>query len=280
MNYLLLTVVRDEAEHLPKVIESIRKQTQLPELWLIVDDGSRDGTKDILASIEEKWLVTKRLHERPPKSLVHYSQLLAEYANYAAKMTAQRKLSWEALAIVDGDSIPEPKYFATLAAALVKDEKKGIISGELVEPGAMGKISHRHSIPWGAAVIYRRDCLETIGGLSPTPSHSSVEITLAQARGWHTEINEEVCFEHLRPMGSSSGWYRGHVAIGGAARWLGMPLTFALAKAIRLTLSRHPSRGPGYLTGYLGWRGGRCHIPEVQTTYNKRWREWWYSEKK
>ncbi len=277
MNYLLLTVVRDEAKHLLQAIEAIRKQTQLPELWLIVDDGSQDGTSDILASIKEKWLVTIRCQKRPPKSLMHYSQLLADYANHIAKLAAQRELSWEALAVVDGDSVPEPDYFTALAAVLGKDENMGIVSGELVESSTMRKTSHRHDNPWGAAVIYRRECLEAIGGLSPTQSHNSVEIALVQARGWRTGINDEVCFEHLRPMGSSGGWYRGHTEMGSAARWLGMPASFALAKAARLTLSRHPSRGLGYLIGYLCWRGGRCQIPEVQAAYRKRWRVWWRS---
>ena len=279
MNYLLLTVVRDEAEHLPQVIEAIRKQTQLPELWMIVDDGSRDGTNNILANIKEEWLVTKQRHDRPPKSLIHYSQLLAEYASHIAKLAAQHELSWEALAVVDGDSVPEPDYFAILATVLEKDGEMGIISGEMVEHSATIPVNHRRDIPWGAAVIYRRECLEDIGGLSSTPSHNSVEVTLAQARGWRTDSNDKTRFEHLRPMGRRGGWYRGHAQMGGAARWLGLPFSFALTKAIRLTLSRHPSRGPGYLAGYLGWRGSRCQIPEVQAAYSRRWREWWGQEK-
>lgn len=274
MNYLLLTVVRDEAEHLSQVIEAIRKQTQIPKLWMIVDDGSKDGTKDILESIEEKWLVKKRYHDRLPKSLIHYSQLLSEHANHITKFAAQRDLPWEALAVVDGDSVAEPDYFATLASTLEKDEKKGIISGELVEHNTTGPKKYRRDIPWGAAVIYRRECLEAIGGLSPTPSHCSVEIVLAQAHGWHTDVIGETRFEHLRPMGSNDGWYRGHAEMGRAARWLGLPFTFALAKATRMTLSRHPTRGLGYMAGYLGWRGGHCQIPEVQAAYRKRWRMW------
>lgn len=259
------------------MIEAIHKQTQLPELWMIVDDGSRDGTNDILASVKEKWIVKKWCHDRPPKSLVHYSQLLTKHANQIEKLAEQRELSWEALAIVDGDSVPEPDYFTALTTGLIKDEKMGIVSGDLIESSDMREKSPRHDNPWGAAIIYRRECLEAIGGLSPTPSHNSVERILAQARGWHTGINNDVCFEHLRPMGSSGGWYRGYGAMGGAARWLGMPVSFALTKTIRLMLSRHPSRGSGYLVGYLGWRGDRCQIPEVRDAYNKIWRQWWRS---
>ena len=274
MDYLLLTVARDEAEHLPQVLAAVRQQTLAPTLWLTVDDGSSDTTGELLRGLDGAAIFERREH--PTRDIgFHWGEVLSQSAARLMALADERGVAWDVLAIVEGDAAPAPDYFATLAAALAEDPQLGIVSGELVEPGAEQPVGHRRDIPWGAATLYRRACLEDIHGFSPTPSHESVEIVLAQARGWRTAIVAGTRFVHLRPMGSAGSWYRGHVEMGRAARWLGLPLSFAAAKALRLTLGRHPTRGAGYLRGYLGWRGGRCELPEVRAVYRRRWREWW-----
>ncbi|HIA10783.1 MAG TPA: glycosyltransferase family 2 protein [Flavobacteriales bacterium] len=280
MDYLLLSVIRDEAEHFSQVIDSIIKQTKRPSLWLIVDDNSKDETSEILSQFSEEWIITKRHIDRTPASLLHYSQLLSKNAEYLAKLAAKQNLSWGALAIVDGDVVPEPTYFSKLLEAFNIDRGLGIISGDLVEPNSKRMEYNRWDRPWGAATLYRRKCMDDIGGLSPTPSHSSIEIVLAQKRGYSTSLHTQTMFTHLRPISTKYGLYNGYVQNGGAARWLGTPITFAVAKAIKLGMSRYPIRGLGYIIGYLGWRGGRCQIPEVQTSYRNRWRVWWRSREK
>ena len=46
--YCLITPCRDEARYARQTIESVAKQTLLPTLWVIVDDGSTDGTAEIV----------------------------------------------------------------------------------------------------------------------------------------------------------------------------------------------------------------------------------------
>ncbi len=42
--YILITPARNEAQHLEKTIQSVVRQTALPLRWVIVSDGSTDGT--------------------------------------------------------------------------------------------------------------------------------------------------------------------------------------------------------------------------------------------
>src|SRR4051794_41418481 len=57
-DYAAITPVRDEAEHLPLMIESMLAQTHRPLRWVIVDDGSRDDTRAIAeaAAEREPWI--------------------------------------------------------------------------------------------------------------------------------------------------------------------------------------------------------------------------------
>src|SRR5687768_15620018 len=46
--YALITPCRDEAAFLQTTIDTVAAQTVRPAKWIIVDDGSTDGTPDIL----------------------------------------------------------------------------------------------------------------------------------------------------------------------------------------------------------------------------------------
>src|SRR5215469_12992391 len=62
MKYVLITSARNEQAFIAKTLESVTAQTQLPERWVVVDDGSTDETADIAARYAEKfpWIVLIR----------------------------------------------------------------------------------------------------------------------------------------------------------------------------------------------------------------------------
>lgn len=273
MEYLLLTVARDEERFLPRVIEGIVNQSHPPSLWMTVDDGSNDKTGDILNSIEHD-TIFRRLDSHTRDIGYHWGRVLADSSRELIQIAEDKNIQWEAFAIVEGDAIIDKDYYEVLCNQLKNSDKLGIISGEIEEVGMNKAPKHRVDLPWGAATLYSKECLESIGGLSPTPSHESVEVILAQSRGFVTQVVTQTKFKHLRPMGSSGGWFRGHSQMGGAAKWLGLPFSFALIKGIKMMVSSNPKKGLGYLNGYLRWNMGRCEIPEVIQEYQNRWGIW------
>lgn len=52
--YCLITPCRDEAKYARVTLDAVLKQTVLPALWVIVDDGSKDQTPQILAEYAAK----------------------------------------------------------------------------------------------------------------------------------------------------------------------------------------------------------------------------------
>ena len=68
--YCLITPCRDEAKYARVTLDSILNQTIKPALWVIVDDGSKDETPQILdfgtAALEVRLVrLSKREQTRP-----------------------------------------------------------------------------------------------------------------------------------------------------------------------------------------------------------------------
>ena len=48
---LVITPVRNEAAHIERVVAAMAAQTRPPREWIVVDDGSDDGTGELLRSL-------------------------------------------------------------------------------------------------------------------------------------------------------------------------------------------------------------------------------------
>src|SRR5437660_204202 len=64
--YVLITPCRDEGKYARRTLDSVARQSVPPALWLIVDDGSRDETPNILAEYSAKLPYVRVLH-RPDR---------------------------------------------------------------------------------------------------------------------------------------------------------------------------------------------------------------------
>ena len=56
--YVLITAARNEEDLIETTLQSVTKQTVLPEKWVIVSDGSTDRTDDIVKKYirENPWI--------------------------------------------------------------------------------------------------------------------------------------------------------------------------------------------------------------------------------
>ena len=68
-SYVLITPARDEAQFIELTIKSVVAQTVLPLKWVIVSDGSTDGTDDIVSKYAavHPWIELVRMPERPER---------------------------------------------------------------------------------------------------------------------------------------------------------------------------------------------------------------------
>lgn len=204
LDYVIITAARNEYVHIQETIRSVICQTVLPRRWIVVSDGSTDGTDAVVKSYASvyPWI---HLHRRPPRcgrSFAAKSQCLAAGYRIVANT------SFDAIAILDADVTLQPDHFAFLLEKFAEMPTLGVAGTPYTEPGYE---SHAHrganllDVP-GQCQLFRRACYEAVGGCPPIREggEDTVAVTMARMLGWQTRTFVGRSFRHHRPMGTAS----------------------------------------------------------------------------
>jgi len=236
--YVVVTPVRDEELYLPLTIESMVRQTIRPQQWVIVNDGSRDRTREIIdeAACRHTWI--KAVH-RTDRGFRKWGAGIIE-AFYDGYNVLEPK-DWEYLSKLDGDLSFEPDYFEKTFAKFRDDPKIGIGGGVLYhyEDGQRILENHPKFHVRGGVKIYRRACWEAIGGLWVGPGSDTVDEVKANMLGWTTTSFFDVHMIHHRFTGASWGRWGGLVKDGKIDYVSGYHPLFLAAKSL-VRLPRRP----------------------------------------
>jgi len=199
--YVLITPARNEAGFIELTINSVVAQSVRPLKWVIVSDGSTDGTDDIVRKYlpDHPWIELVRMPERRER---HFAgKIHAFNAGYARV----KELSYQVIGSLDGDISFDPEYFAFLLGKLVADPAIGLagtpFKGSSVYDYRFVSIEHVS----GACQLFRRECFEEIGGYVPVKSGGvdHIAVITARMKGWKTRtFTEKVCSHH-REMGAA-----------------------------------------------------------------------------
>jgi poly-beta-1,6-N-acetyl-D-glucosamine synthase len=267
---LLITPCRNEAEHLERTLASVAAQTRAPDLWLIVDDGSTDATPEILNrwAAELPYLQPLRARPRPPGG-----DGLAEAAEAVAFNQALGSVAIEEFSHVgklDADIELSPDYFQRLLDRSAVEVDLGIVGGKLLEDHGDGwqpTGGPEHHVR-GALKLYRRDCLEALGGgIQERLGWDTIDEVEARMRDYRTRTLPQPTARHLRPVASRGGILRGRARLGRAAFILRYSPWWVAAKSAQVGLRRpYVLGGVAYFWGYLcaaaGDRHNRVQDPE------------------
>jgi biofilm PGA synthesis N-glycosyltransferase PgaC len=251
--YVLITPARNEAGFIELTIRSVVEQLARPMKWVIVSDGSTDGTDDIVRkyACEHPWIELVRMPERRER---HFSgKVHAFMAGYARV----RDLDFQAIASLDADISFDKEYFAFLLGKLAEDQALGLV-GTPFQEGSTPVYDYRFvSIEHvsGACQLFRRECFEEIGGYAPVKGGGIDYIAVVSARmkGWRTRtFTDKVCLHH-REMGTAErGSLRAKFKLGAKDYALGNHPTWELFRTV-YQMRKRPiiAGGAALLAGYL-----------------------------
>ena len=201
-SYVLITPARNEAKFIEMTIRSVVSQTVRPLKWVIVSDGSTDGTDEIVSkyTADYPWIELVRMPER------HERHFAGKVGAFNAGHAAIRDLQFEVIGNLDADVTFESGHFEFLVGKLATDPHLGVVGAPFRE--GTHHYDYRFSNienVWGGCQLFRRECFENIGGYMPVKGGGidHIAVVTARLKGWKTRTyTESVCLHH-RLMGTA-----------------------------------------------------------------------------
>ena len=261
-SYLVISPCRNEVQYMQRTLDSVVAQSVPPALWVIVDDGSTDGTSEMLADYATRhdWI---RVVPKPDRGHRAVGPGVIE-AFYAGLETVTLS-DYPYLCKLDLDLDLPPRYFEILMEKMEADPRIGTCSGKPYMRRGGELVSERRGDEMSAGMtkFYRRDCFEDIDGLMREVMWDAIDCHKARAKGWRAVSWDEpdLRLEHLRPMGSSQvSIYEGRRRHGRGQYFMGSdPLYYLATCVFRMAEPPLVLGGLAMLQGYFGaWmRGAR-----------------------
>jgi poly-beta-1,6-N-acetyl-D-glucosamine synthase len=206
--YVIVSPVKDEAPHIALTLRSVVEQQVQPLRWVIVDDGSADGTAEIV----ERWAL-----EHPFITLLRSGPGSVRNTGRAEVLAFNRGFDtlvgadFDFVVKLDGDLSFGSDYFEKLLERFDRDPALGIASGVYLEEGGDGEwrvVGMPSYHAFGASKVVRRRCFEEIGGFAVTPGWDTADEIRAWGRGWTTGHFRDLEVKHHKPEGSAMGFLR------------------------------------------------------------------------
>lgn len=257
-NYVLVTAVRNEENHIEQTIASILGQTVKPRKWAIVNDGSTDGTERIVAGYLSRHDFIRLINRKTGSPRSFASKVYAVHEG----LKSLQETDYDFIGNIDGDVEFGPHYFERLFNEFDKDVRLGIAGGWVCDAQG-GKIEPRpgnseHSVP-GSVQMFRRECLDRIGGYLPIQAggEDCIAEVMARGDGWMVRSFPDLRVVHHGPgRGAGPNQLRASYRSGLEDYYTGHIPLFELFKCLRRVRSRpffvaSVFRYFGYARGFL-----------------------------
>ncbi|MGB6691503.1 MAG: glycosyltransferase [Terracidiphilus sp.] len=230
--YVLISPVRDEEQYIVETIECVINQTIQPAEWIIINDGSSDGTGRIIEEYSKQypWIVALHRGDRGHR-LAGVGVMEAFHFGYE-RLKCQ---DWDFIGKLDADVFMEPGYFEACFANFANDAKLGICGGVIYSKhgGKLKLDKHPMNHVRGALKLYRRACWTAIGGLIKNTGWDTVDEIHATMLGWQTRSLPNLKVIQNRPTGAAAGAWRDNLKNGRADYISGYHPLFIVVKCLK-----------------------------------------------
>ena len=210
MKYVLITPAHNEEAFIERTLTSMVAQTQLPERWVIVDDGSTDRTAQIVEGYASRyqWIELFRVPERIDRSFA------GKVHAFNAGLERIRSLEFDVIGNLDADLSFDPEYLGFLIGKFAEDPRLGVAGTPFTEDD--GYDTARDSFEGenhvaGGCQLFRRQCFEEVGGYIPNRGGGIdwIAVTTARMKEWKTRSFPEKRFHRREQTNKLRAIFRG-----------------------------------------------------------------------
>jgi len=265
--YIIVSPVKDEERYVELTLRSVVGQTLKPILWVIVDDGSSDGTPTII----QRYLSAHpfiRMVRNPHAGIRRPGSAVIRAFKYGCEHIGAS--DYDFIVKLDCDLSFGQDYFENLLGRFREDSRLGVASGvylEMVKDNAWKEVVMPSYHAAGACKVIRKKCFEEIGGFIVSAGWDTVDEIRAMALGWKTGHYPDLQMKHHKSEGSGIGTIRTSVMHGEIYYLTGGGKLFFLLKVLHRMKSKPYVIGALALSwGYMNalWKRKKSLVTEAE----------------
>jgi glycosyltransferase involved in cell wall biosynthesis len=252
LTYVLITPARNEAAFIESTIQSVVAQTVRPLKYVVVSDGSTDGTDEIVQryAAAHEWIELVRMPEHIERDFA------GKVRAFNAGQARLKGSNYDLIGSLDADITFDADYFRFLLGKFAENARLGLAGTPHVENQRtydyrFASLEHVS----GACQLFRRQCFEAIGGYVPLKSGGVdlVAVLSARLKGWQTRTFPEKTCDHHRQMNSATKRGLALLLNDGRKDYLlgGHPLWEIFRAAYRAVRPPYLIGGVGLFVGYF-----------------------------
>lgn len=216
MKFIIVIPVHNEEKYITSCIASLENQIFQHFEIVLVNDGSTDGTEELLEELKcyTSTKIIKNIHL--PVSEYKPGEKVVKAFNIGLKNRRRYEKANKIICKVDADIVFPKDYFYQLNKMFEEDEQLGMASG-IVKVNTSGQeeedifdfsnqkgiwkfenISSKNHVR-GPIKAYRRACFNQMNGLRPVLGWDNIDVMLAKKNGWKVATKKDLWVKHLRP---------------------------------------------------------------------------------
>ena len=249
-NYLLITPVFNEEDHLNRYLDSIIDQNLKPRLFILVDDNSTDRSKEIILDYSRKYNWIKySYHVSQPKK-VQGSKVIEAF-NFGLDNLDLN--SYDFISKIDADIELPQDYFQTINEHFNENSRLGICGGKIEElrNDIWEKKWQADYHVRGALKSYRISCFNEMDGILPVLGWDGIDEIKAMYLGWDV-LSIDKYAKHFRNASSDYRPIKMQFKYGIAAYRNGNNLFLTLIRTIVKSIQKpFILSGISFFVGYL-----------------------------
>ena len=265
MRVAIVTPARNEATNLPHVARALcrLRDPSLVSRWIIVDDGSTDGTSDVARGLNLPFEL-ELLSKANDGGLRGGSAFSSFFAGADYAIGCHRPDETHVMKL-DADALLSSDFFDALSL----DNMSGLSGGIAV--GA-GDVEQQDLVP-GFCKVYSIDAYEVIRRLPPAIGLDVIDQVALEAAGFSVVVTRSAHVRLIRSIGYSEGIVRGRRRNGIVSRWVGYDPVYFFFRLLRYSFRRPLICGALAMLSAYAKAGNGPYPNELKRRYRAKQRE-------
>lgn len=256
MIYYIVIPAYNEQRNIGLTLDSILKQTLLPQNVVVVNDNSTDNTAAIVKEFAEKNDFISLVNTNSTQIHLPGSKVINAF-NQGLEVLDE---NYDFIVKLDADLILPENYFERIARIFSENPKVGMAGGRaFIEKNGnwiFENLTDNDHIR-GAFKSYRKECFLEIGKLKTEMGWDTVDELLSRYFGWEIVVDTSLEVKHLKPTGSEYNKKSRHKQ-GEAFYRLGYGFWITLLASLKLAFKKKkPLLFVDYLKGFFKAKGDK-----------------------